>query len=620
MGVGFAEPDGSFTQRQIDYYAARAKGGVGLIITESSRVEREIEDLLTYNLVALDSNMLIQGAGDFVDAMHDWGAKVCLQLSSGLGKDIDWASPNKIPVSSSPQPAFVNPDVLARELTIEEIERIVQANADSAGRALMAGFDMIEIHAHIGFLLDQFMGSVWNKRTDKYGGDLDGRLRIVIEIIRAIRARVGPDFPMSFRYAADHKIEGGRTLEEAEEIARRLEAEGIDALHVDAGCYQAQPWIFPPEYWPQGCIVDLAEAIKKVVKIPVIAVGSINDPQLAEQVLSEGKTDFICIGRQLMADPDWPNKAREGRVEDIRPCLRCNEYCIGRLWSFKTASCTVNPLVGKERYYDLNPVQKPKKVMVIGGGPAGMEAARVAALRGHQVVLYEKDNEFGGQLKAPSRISFKEPVRGLINYLSVQLRKLGVKVELGKEVTPELVDLIKPDAVIVATGANPLVPQFPGVENDSVITAPDLHLGKKKAGDTVVVAGGGLVGLETALSLALEGKKVTAIKTRREILRDLNPVNRGALLAELSKIGVTILTDLIIQKFTDQGLVATDMEGKEHTFKADTVVIALGAESENKLAESLTDKVSELYVVGDCVSPRRIGEAMHEGLVAGWKI
>jgi len=394
----------------------------------------------------------------------------------------------------------------------------------------------------------------------------------------------------------------------------------MNVLHVDAGCYEAQPWIFPPNYWAEGCMVDLAEAMKKVVNIPVIAVGSINSPKLAEQVINEGKADFVCLGRQLIADPDWPNKAKEGRVEDIRPCIRCNEFCIGRLYSFKAISCSVNPAVGKEQYYVINRAEKPKKVMVIGGGPAGMEAARVAALRGHEVVLYEKDAELGGKLRTASGYTFKGAILSLIEYLSVQLRKLGVKVETDKEVTPDLIDRVRPDAVVVATGASPLIPSIPGIDNENIITALDLHLNKRKTGDTVIVAGGGLVGSEAALSLAQEGKKVTIVEMLPEIACDLNVVSRMALLKELDDIGVRILTNTTIKEFTGDGLVVIDKEGKEQVLKADTVILALGSKPENKLAEELRGKVDELYVAGDCADPRKIGEAMHEGFAAGWQI
>jgi 2-enoate reductase len=622
MGTMYVNLDGSYSQREIDYLVARAKGGAGLILTGATAVEKQVNPP-DYPLAAyMDSNWQIPRASDLVDAVHDYGAKIGIQLSPGSGRNMPEASSERTPVSASAVPIIGDPDVLCHELKVEEIKKIILACGDAAQRAVRAGFDMIEIHAHAGYLVDQFMTPLWNKRNDEYGGDIERRMRFAIDIINAIRAKVGADFPLCFRYSAEHGIDGGRTLPESQEVAQRLEAGGVDILHMDAGCFEVPPWIVPPTYMPLGCFADFAMAIKQVVNIPVITVGSIMSPELAEQILDEGKADFICLGRALIADPDWPNKAKEGQTEDIRPCIRCNEGCIGRAYFLKSMSCSVNPTVGKERYYAITQAEKPKKVMIIGGGPAGMEAARVAALRGHEVILYEKENELGGQLRAASKPSFKSSVGNLVNYLCIQLSKLGVKVETGKEVTSHLVDRARPEAVVVATGAIPLMSSIPGVENEKIITAVDLLLGKKRVGNEVIVLGAALVGCDTALYLAQEGKSVNIIKMRpgTEIAQDLNPFSRLSLLEELAKNGVTILTNLTIREFTDEGVAVTDKEEKQQTLKADTIVLALGAESENKLVENLKGKVSELYVVGDCVSPRKIGEAMHEGFVAGWRI
>jgi thioredoxin reductase len=486
--------------------------------------------------------------------------------------------------------------------------------------AVLADFDMIEFHAHCGYLIDQFMTPLWNKRTDDYGGDLDGRLKFTLELIEATRAKVGPDFPLCFRFVAEHRFKGGRKLEESLEIARRMEAAGINVLHIDAGAYDAFHWMFPTNYEPQGCIVDLAAAIKKVVAIPVITVGLINRPELAEDILETGQADFICIGRQLIADPEWPNKARQGKIKDIRPCIICNEFCLGRLWSGKSMSCSVNPMAGKERYYEIKRAEKQKKVMVIGGGPAGMEAARVAALRGHEVCLYEKEKELGGQLNAASVPAFKKSLKSLAEYLSFQLKKLGIKVETGKVVDQPLIDQVAPEVVVVAVGASPLLPDIPGIEKDKNITVVDLYLEKKEIGDTVIVAGGGMTGCDAALYLAQEGKIVTVVEMLPEIARDLNFISRIALLEKLAENEVTILTNMNIREFTDEGLMAIDKEGKDQILKADAVVLALGAKSESKLVKDLVHTDFELFKIGDCVSPRRIGEAIHEGFVTGWQI
>lgn len=621
MANMYTNLDGTYSQRQIDYYAERAKGGAGLIIVEVTFVERKISPPADPVAAYLDTNWHIPSASDLVDAVHDYGAKICVQLSPGPGRNMNVATHDRIPIAASAVPSFSDPNILCRELSIAEIKEIVRACGDAAERAVKAGFDMIEIHGHLGYLIDGFMMPLYNKRSDEYGGDIEGRMRFAREIIAAMRSRVGDKFPLCFRYSGEHKIEGGRTLAESQEIARHLEGAGIDILHIDVGCYEVPYWITPPYYMLEGCLVDIAAAIKKVVTIPVITVGGITSPELAEQILDEEKADFIALGRALIADPEWPNKARNGRISDIRPCIRCNEGCMGRSFFLRTMACTVNPIVGKEQYYKIDRAEKPKKVMIIGGGPAGMEAARVAALRGHEVTLYEKENELGGQLRAASKPPFKKPLRDLINYLSGQLDKSGVKIEMGKEVTAHLVEYMKPEAVVIATGASPVMPSIP-LKTGNIITAVDFLLGKKKVGDKIIVLGASHVGCDTALYLAQEKKTVTILKIRAdtEIAQDLNLFSREKLLQELDQNGVTILTNFAIKEFTTERALVNDNAGKQHTIIADTIVVALGFKAQSELAEDLKDKVSELYLVGDCVNPRKLMEAIREGFLAGWQI
>lgn len=616
----FEDSDGTFSQRAIDYFVTRAKGGVGLIMTGASRVDRIIEDPPTWPVPWIDSDMHIAKASDLVEAVHDYGAKICIQLSAGVGRQADWASPTRPPVAPSEIPAYADPNVTCHELTKEEIGRIVNAHAEAARRVMVAGFDMIEFHAHTGYLTDEFMTEAWNKRKDEYGGDIEKRMRFPLELIASVRNVVGEDFPLSFRLTIDHKMSDGRSLSESLEIAKRLEAAGIDILHVDGGCYESVPWIFPPIYFPEGCMVDLSLAIKNVVEIPVITVGKIKRPEFAEQILNDGKADFICMGRQLLADPDWANKAKDGDVKDIRPCINCNEFCIGRMFLYRPISCSVNPQVGKERYYAITHAEQSKKIIVVGGGPAGMEAARVAAMRRHKVTLYEKEKNLGGQLKVAAMPPFKGVLMDFINYLSSQLDKLGVQIKTGQELTPEHITKLGPDAVIIASGANPVIPDIPGIKNPNVITATDLLLGRKTPGEIVLVAGGGMAGCDTALFLALEGKDVTIIEMLPDVATDINPMSRAALLDMLDQNGVTIHTGKTIRKITMEGVILCNEKGREENLKGDTIVLAFGARSENKYVESIKDNVKEVYIVGDCSSPRKVGEAIHEGFVAGWRV
>lgn len=614
--VGLTEPDGRLSQRGIDYYVARAKGGTGLIITGYFRVHRWFEQPKGMPFVRMgmtDNRLYITRLNEFAEAVHDYGAKVAAQLTAGLGRV---ASPEYLgegeAVAPSPLPCFWNPNVMARELTLDEIERLVQSFERAAEVVSEAGVDAIELHGHEGYLFDQFMTALWNKRADKYGGDLDGRLRFSMEVIEAIKRGAGKDFPIIYRFGLTHYLAGGRQIEEGLEIARRLEAAGIAALDVDAGGYETWYWAHPPTTQPPGCMVDMAEMAKKVVNIPVMAVGRLGYPELAERVLQEDKADFIILGRALLADPDWPNKVKEGRLEDIRPCVGDHE-CLERIIHRKYLSCTVNPQVGMEKEFAIRPAEKKKSVLVVGGGPGGMEAARVAALRGHKVTLWEKSDALGGNLIPASTPDFKQDYRMLIDYLYTQIRKLGVNIELGKQATSEAILEMNPEVVFIATGGTPVIPDIPGIEKRQVVTAVDLLLGKKEAGETVVVLGGGLIGSETALYLARKGKKLTIVEVLDEIARDMYPANRMHLLQLLKDEQVDILTETNVLEINGEGIVIANKSGQRSALSADTVVLALGLKSSDELSEALRDKIPELYVIGDCVEPRKVKDAIWEG-------
>ena len=360
-------------------------------------------------------------------------------------------------------------------------------------------------------------------------------------------------------------------------------------------------------------MVDMAEMTKKVVRIPVITVGKLGYPELAERILQEGKADFIALGRALLADPDWPNKVKEGRIEDIRPCLGDHEGCFDRVMAGEYISCTVNPATGMEREFELKPAEKKKSVLVVGGGPGGMEAARVAALRGHKVTLWEKGNALGGSLISASVPDFKRDYQDLINYLATQIKKLGVAVELRKEATPELIQETKAEVVFIATGSSPLIPKILGVERRNVITAIDALLGKGEIGESVVVVGGGLVGCETALYLAQKGKKLTIVEILDNVARNVNEANRTHLLKLLGDINVRILTETNVLEIMDDNVVIADKHGTRSQLASDTVVLAVGLKANNGLEEAIRGKVPEIYAIGDCVEPRKVINAIWEG-------
>lgn len=620
--IGMINPDGSLTQRAIDYYVERAKGGVGLIISGLFKVENDI-DSLVYGQ-PLVSSAVLPSFAELSEAVHSFGAKIFIQLTAGYGRTASLSELRSQPVSASAVPNYWDPALICKELSTEEVERLVKAFGEAAMIVKMAGIDGIELHGHEGYLFDQFTTAVWNRRADKFGGDLKGRLTLPIETLNIIKQAVGEDFPVQYRFGLKHYMKGtnakgilpceeykeaGRDIDEGLEMAELLEKAGFDSLHVDAGCYESWYWAHPPMYQEHGCMVDMAEKVKKVVKIPVLAVGRLGLPELAERIIEDGKADMVALGRALLADPDWPIKVREGKTEDIRPCLGCHDACMGRIMEGKTLSCAVNFATGRERLYKLRPALKPKKVLVAGGGVAGMEAARVAALVGHKVTLYEKGKSLGGHLIEASVPDFKKDLLRLNSWYKTQLQKLGVEIKLETKVTPELVESENPDEVFVATGSSFIKPDILGIERANVVTAIDLLLGKGKTGDSVVVVGGGLIGCETALWLAKQGTKVTIVEILPELMIAGLPVpheNRMMLLELLAANNVSILTNTGIQEVIAEGAIISNEIFKKRTIKADTVVLALGLKPDDELYEFLRRKVAHLHALGDCREPRNI--------------
>jgi len=560
---------GAVTQRWIDYYVERAKGGTGLIIVENNCVDWPLGKADGF-LTRLDEDRFIPGFHDLAEAVHPYGAKIASQLQHA-GRNTTLANTEGLqPVAPSVLISYRG--TVAREVTIPEIEVIAGKFAEAARRTKEAGFDAVEMHGAHGYLFTQFLSPLTNKRNDMYGGSFENRMRFAVEVIERTREKVGPDFPIIFRFSVDEYLPGGVDLEEGKRIARRLEEAGVDAIDVSAGTRESAGTVIMPNMAvPRGCFVHLAARIKEVVSIPVIVVGRINDPILAEEILDQGKADFVTLGRQMLADPYFAEKAARGALDDIRPCIACNE-CLVRLYRKWRLGCSVNA---------------------------------------------EKGQQLGGQLLLASVPSFKKEIEGFIKYLVRQLEKVGVRVELGREVTRDLVKEEKPEVVIVATGARPLIPSISGIERKEVVTAEAVLAGEAKVGKRVVVAGGGRVGVEIACHLEEEGASVTLVEMTGEIGADLEPVMMEYLLGRLKEHGMRVLTQRKVEAITGDGVKIVDREWRGELLAADTVVLALGAQSNGALLQELKGIDVEVHAIGDCAKPRTMYEAVHEGAQVG---
>ena len=615
MGTFSENHDGFPSSAQIEYYRRRARGGIGMLIIEAQYCTNKTDPWIDY-ITTADTDQQMKGWSYIIEAIHSEGCKACLQIGCGLGRNAFPFSDAQM-VSASEVPSFYFPDKLCRAFTIDEIHELVAAFGRAAQRAILAEADAIEIHAHSGYILDQFMTPAWNKRTDEYGGSFENRMRIVKEIYEVMRAAVGPDFPILMRMAADHDFDGGRTLEESIEIVNYMKALGVDAFDIDMGCYEDKQWIVPSIYQGDSCMTDYAAKIKKACDVIVLCSGN-HSPESAEKALEEGKIDYVMMGRPLIADPDLPNKLLEGRREDIRPCLLCNQICVGRLYENRKIGCAVNTMAVAEGDYKLTKTTSPKNVVVIGGGPGGLEAARVAALQGHEVTLYEKNGELGGQFIVASKPSFKHRLREFIDWEILQCEKAGVVFKLNTMITPESSELETADRIIAAMGAAPFVPDIPGIEN--AVEVCDAHLHPEKInGQKIVVAGGGLSGCDMALELAMEGRDVTIIEMLDQLCPNAILDNRNPLMFRLRDNNVKAMTSTRIKEVKEGAVIAEGPDG-EVKVEADCIIAAFGTRSNSEYVDALCEKYPTTLVVGDCVKVGQVAEAVRGGFFAAYSI
>jgi 2,4-dienoyl-CoA reductase-like NADH-dependent reductase (Old Yellow Enzyme family)/thioredoxin reductase len=609
MATHYADESGAITERLKNYYAERARGGVGMIIIESGYIHPLGRGGL--RRMGLHEDRLIPGLKGLVDLIHSAGVRISSQIHHG-GRQVNVRNTGgQYPVSASSLPAGMEA-VIPRTLKIEEIEDLIEAFGQAARRSLAAGFDAILIHAAHGYLIHQFLSPLSNTREDRYGGTFARRLRFLQEVVRRCQEVVGKEYPLMVRISASEFIPGGITLKEGQKIAGYLEKWGVKAIHVSGGTHDTVEMEIQPMAIPRGCLVHLAEGIKKAVKIPVGTVGRIVDPKMAEEILQQGKADLITLGRALLADPEFPRKAQEGRDEDIRPCIGCLQGCRDRLYQGLPITCLVNPQAGFEKEYRIKPSEKPKKVFIIGGGPGGMEAARVAALRGNKVTLVEKKGQLGGQFYLASIPPGKQEIKVYLDYLVRQLNQLGVKLWLNQELKPENGKEIDADVLILATGGSFLRPDIPGGDQENVLTAWEALIHPEKNGKKVVIIGGGSVGAETADFLLHQKKEVTLIEMLPEIATDKEKVNRKVLLHSLGEKGAKIRVLTQAKAIIPEG-VEVEFNGRKELIAADTIVLATGVKENRELEVALKDWPAEIFLIGDCVSPRKAIDAIHEG-------
>ena len=627
MTMNYATEDGMVTDKVIAYYRERAKGGVGLILVEGTYFTPEGKGYVRQ--IGLASQGHVEGLKRLTDAVHGLknDTRIFLQIHHAGGRASSKVTGLQ-PVAPSAVPPYPGAET-PRALTREEIAGLIQAHVEAAARAREAGFDGVDIHCAHGYLVPSFFSPMTNYRTDEYGGDLTGRTRFLLETIRGIRKRLGKEYPLTIKISGDEYIEGGLGISDMIGIARLAQDAGIDGLIVSAGTVGGKKledlneahkvMRTLPMMTRTACLVPIAAEFKKALYIPVITVGRINSIALAEEILSQGKADIAAIGRPLLADPELPKKAAEGREEEIRPCIACNEGCYKRIFQQLDICCSVNPTLGKEADPAVPKADPAKRILVVGAGPAGMEAAYRARERGHDVTLIEKGAHLGGQLLLASVPPGRKDIERFTNYMEGWLNRNGVKVILNEEVSPSVIRRLQPDAVIIATGAQPCTLAVPGLRATQGVTAWDVLSGKPMAGGPYLIVGAGLVGCETADLLSDRGEKVMLVEILPEIACDADKDTKAYFDIRFQNKGVTIHTGATLTRMEDR-LAIIHIGLEDIPIETGTVVFSVGAKSDDLLYEQLTSAGIEVIKAGDCVKPRRILDSVEEGFQAGTRV
>lgn len=613
MGTNMASYTGEATDEIIRFYAERARGGCGLIITEIARID-DVTGVGMTGQLSVTSGKFVRKLVQLTDAVHQYDTKVFLQLHHP-GREISGkALGGAQPVAPSPIACKVVGEV-PRELTEEECGELVRKFVTGAVFAQMAGFDGVELHAAHGYLINEFLSPYTNHRTDRFGGDTQGRMTFIREIIRGIQHACGPGFPISVRLSCDEFVPGGIDLQEAVRIVQALEKLGIAAIDVSAGIYESGYASIEPQGLPEGWKKHLAAEIRRNVNIPVIAVNNIKYPATAERYLEEGVCDFIAVGRGQLADPEWGRKAKEGRDGEIRKCLGCM-YCFRSLGRCRPIECSVNPVVGREGIFNAETLKTDgggREVVVAGGGPAGMHAALICARRGYHVTLLERSGRLGGTVCLAAVPPHKEMLAELIKTQTLELELAGVDIRLNTDATAGLIRTLKPYGVIVATGGKPILPDLPGVDGGQVWTAEQVLDGTAElSGKQIVVIGGGVTGLETA-EVLVNRNRVTVVEMARSVGTTLYATVRALLLERLRAAGVKLLTQEKLTEVCRDGVFLTHTKTGEAThLEADAVVLAMGVRPDRTLASELRETFDHVIVIGDAGRTGQIADAMRE--------
>ena len=650
MDLGFTT-EGSINKRFIDFYVERARGGVGLIVVGGCYPE--MTGKVWKSIIGLDKDEYIPGLKKLTDTIHKYDTKIAAQILHG-GRSASSFFSKTHPVSPSSL-SHINIKQRPHALTIPEIKKVIDGYVAATVRVKKGGFDAVEIHGGMGYLINQFLSRATNKRKDKYGGSLKNRIRFAKEIVVAIKEKVGKRYPVIFRLSGEDFVEDGLKIDESVEIAKELEKAGVDAFNVSPGWHESRTPIMLMSI-PRMSYIFLSEKIKDNVNVPVIGSVRINDLALAEEVIDNNQSDIVSIGRPLIADPELPKKYKRKQFEDIRRCIACNQGCFDSLLGFKSISCLYNVRAGRESELKIKKAKKKKKVMIIGGGPGGMEAARVAALRGHDVHLFEKTDVLGGQLRYAYIPPGREEIVNVISFLENQIKKLNVNIELSNKVDTVTINKMKPDVVIAATGGVPLIPKITGIKEKNVVVAEDVFDNKVKVGKDVVIIGGGTIGCEIALHTAKMGamdpevacfllknkvidgdkaveltskgkRNITILEMKNKIGGRFGISTRWVIMKQIVDAGINSITGIKVKNMStksikkkDKVCVTYEDDKKDIKIFADTVIIAAGYKSNQDPTRKLNGKIDELYRIGDCVEVRTALEAIHEGFEVGLKI